>query len=1026
MENQNLYFSEKNLSLLHTCDILVIGANLGGIASALQLAQAGKRVMMLESRTYPAYEITAQLRPWLENTGDNAPNWFKELVVESGTEKPSNEIAFNLDSLKIQLEDLLLDSNVKLLYASIPIGYHIEDDHHYVIIGNKGGRQLVQCSQLVDATAEHIIDRLAKPSVKSHLPSETKSFTLEFDNVSSLDGDTLTAPDYLQLIDNCFHLHRGYRSPQHVLVECHVEFPSVSDDSFGDSKRLTLKSQIAIESAIYLMQQPAFKNAYLAGISYELSQSHKQKEVSQAETHWRIDNAQSIFMQMNAGEAIADQILSGETRQLVECSPPSAKQNKIHIHEITSKSKQLLKQIPALPVPIVREVDVLVIGGGTSGATSAYIAGKQGMKTLLVEMNPGLGGTGTFGGVHSYWFGRRVGYSKALSERVNAVHRKMGHREAQGVLPKWNIEVKSQTLLSDAVNVGVEVLLNAITIGVLQEEDRVCGVVVATRFGVIALKGTIIIDATGDADIATQAGAEVVYGSERDHTTMWYALAQFARPGLTQNHFTSTVDVSSAEDYTRAILAGRRRKRNDNMHDHGIYIAPRESRHIRGEVVLTLTDQLLKRAWQDTVNITFSNHDIKGHTTSDWLRIGLIPPNLLIEIPYRALLPNNLENIIVVGKAMSATHDALPAIRMQADLENLGGVAGLAASLAVKYGVMARHVPISELQTELVEAEVLPNTILTRKLEEKSLSIEYLQKLTERVAKDQALYLYSDMDLNAIYNGDLPLVELVCSEETAITHIEDYVASASHDEQLKLAFALALMGSATARPILLQELINRLSQDPLPIRQAHIHHTQLPPDQGAMPEECNLLYALGIVADEGILPVWSQLIDQLSEVDSDDLRDEMKGIFYYVDSICFGIERLGSSQAIPLLQRLHSNPIFKKQVANAGFQVDYFLERQAYLEIIIARTLARCGSVEGYRILIDYLNDSRALLAKHALSELKRLTGHDNGFDARFWEYWLEVNEAQIAPQAVKHDSEIQDYWQEKILTATEQLYDNS
>ena len=66
MENQNLYFSEKNLSLLHTCDILVIGASLGGIASALQLAQAGKRVMMLESRTYPAYEITAQLRPWLE------------------------------------------------------------------------------------------------------------------------------------------------------------------------------------------------------------------------------------------------------------------------------------------------------------------------------------------------------------------------------------------------------------------------------------------------------------------------------------------------------------------------------------------------------------------------------------------------------------------------------------------------------------------------------------------------------------------------------------------------------------------------------------------------------------------------------------------------------------------------------------------------------------------------------------------------------------------------------------------------
>lgn len=1021
MENQTLYFSETTLPLLYNCDILVVGASLGGIASALTLAQAGKRVMVLEARTYPAYEMTARLRPWLEHEDDIAPEWFKNLADNSGTEKASGEIAFNLDSLKIQLEDLLLDADVKLLYASIPIGYRLEDDKQLVIIGNKGGRQLIQCSQIVDASAEHIIERLENTSEHTVLLRGNCGFTLEFDNISSLDSDILSAPENLQLKDNLFHLHRGYRSPQHLLVECQAEFPSVPNDAFGDSKRLTHKSQLAIDSAIYLMQQPAFKNAYLAGISYELHPLRKQTEPCQAENHWRINENQSIFAQIQAAEAIADQILSGVVRKLTPQSPPVVEKNIIHIHEIASETSQKTKLISSSSVPIVREVDVLVIGGGTSGATSAYIAGKQGMKTLLVEMNPGLGGTGTFGGVHSYWFGRRVGFSAELSKRVNAVHKRMGHRLAEGVLPKWNIEVKSHTLMADAANAGVEILLNAITIGVLRENDAVCGVVVATRFGVIALKGKIIIDATGDADIAAQAGADVVYGSARDHTTMWYALAQFARPGLTQNHFTSTVDVSSAEDYTRAILAGRRRKRNDNMHDHGIYIAPRESRHIRGEVVLTLTDQLLKRAWHDTVNITFSNHDIKGHTTSDWLRIGLIPPNLLIEIPYRALLPNNLENIIVVGKAMSATHDALPAIRMQADLENLGGVAGLAASLAVKHKVSARNIPIQDLQSELVKADVLPETILTRELQAKSLDNEHLQNLIERVAKDQALYLYSDMDLNAIYEGDLPLVDLVCSDKGTIAHIESYLATVNHDEQLKLAIALALMGSEKARPILLQELINRLSQNPLPIRQAHIHHTQLPPDQGAMPEECNLLYALGMVADESILPLWSQLIDQLSEVDSDDLRDEMQGIFYYVDSICFGIERLGSPQAIQLLKRLHNNPIFQQQMSDSGFQIDYFLERQAYLEIIIARTLAGCGSVEGYRILINYLSDSRALLAKHALSELKRLRGQHRGFDSVFWERWLLENESKIEPQAMQHHSEIQDYWQETILIPTEQ-----
>ncbi|WP_425283883.1 FAD-dependent oxidoreductase [Lihuaxuella thermophila] len=56
--------------------------------------------------------------------------------------------------------------------------------------------------------------------------------------------------------------------------------------------------------------------------------------------------------------------------------------------------------------------------------------------------------------------------------------------------------------------------------------------------------------------------------------------------------------------------------------------------------------------------------------------MGCIPPNLLIEIPYRMLLPKGLDGILVIGKAISATHDALPAIRMQADLENLGRGSG--------------------------------------------------------------------------------------------------------------------------------------------------------------------------------------------------------------------------------------------------------------------------------------------------------------------------------------------------------------
>jgi hypothetical protein len=58
------------------------------------------------------------------------------------------------------------------------------------------------------------------------------------------------------------------------------------------------------------------------------------------------------------------------------------------------------------------------------------------------------------------------------------------------------------------------------------------------------------------------------------------------------------------------------------------------------------------------VYIAFSNNDIKGQISSDWMRMGLIPPHLEIEVPY-GVAPKGLENILVTGKAVSTTHDSL-------------------------------------------------------------------------------------------------------------------------------------------------------------------------------------------------------------------------------------------------------------------------------------------------------------------------------------------------------------------------------
>jgi len=417
-------------------------------------------------------------------------------------------------------------------------------------------------------------------------------------------------------------------------------------------------------------------------------------------------------------------------------------------------------------------------------------------------------------------------------------------------------------------------------------------------------------------------------------------------------------------------------------------MASRETRHIRGDTMLTLTDQLVHRRWPDVVNIHYSNHDIKGKSCTDWARMGLVPPNIEVEIPYRVLLPAGLDGILVAGKAISATHDGLPAIRMQADLENLGGVVALAAAQAVRAGGGPREIEIPTLQRRLVESGLLSARILTRTLEPRHYTDDELEALVDSLVGDQALYSYSDMDMGEVYVGSIPIVEICTVGARIIPYLKKALGCATGHRRVLLAQALAAYGSSAGVPTLLREVEAALSGDTLPARDSHIRHAGFPPDQDAMPDIVYLIYSLGMARDPRSVPVWARVADRLDPT-PEDIRDRVKGTFYYVDAVCVGAERLGDPAALPCLMTLHAYPALRDQVALHGYQSDIFPERQATLELTIARALARCGSPEGVRILAAYLDDCRALLAEHAHTELVAITGLDLGKDARAWQDWV-------------------------------------
>jgi hypothetical protein len=164
-----------------------------------------------------------------------------------------------------------------------------------------------------------------------------------------------------------------------------------------------------------------------------------------------------------------------------------------------------------------------------------------------------------------------------------------------------------------------------------------------------------------------------------------------------------------------------------------------------------------------------------------------------------------------------------------------------------------------------------------------------------------------------------------------------------------------------------------------------------------MPDVAFLLYSLGLARDARAIPIWERVAGLLDPRE-EDFRDRYKGTFYYVDAIAFGAERLADPAAIPILERLRAFPTIRDQASRVGFQPDIFAERRALLEVAVARALARCGDARGYEVLIDYLDDNRALLADGADDELSDITGQRFGKDAARWRAWLAGARDSLRP----------------------------
>ena len=178
-----------------------------------------------------------------------------------------------------------------------------------------------------------------------------------------------------------------------------------------------------------------------------------------------------------------------------------------------------MKQImePAREIPVADEADVLVLGGGPAGVSAAICAAREGMKTLLIEQSGDVGGVATTG-LMSHWTGNtRGGFYQELLDKTAELP---GDREEAGFngSPRQIINPESlKTRLLEMLDENhVSLLLYTLAVQPVMDGDRITGVITESKAGRRAYLAKIVIDATGDGDIAARAGVPFFKGRESD------------------------------------------------------------------------------------------------------------------------------------------------------------------------------------------------------------------------------------------------------------------------------------------------------------------------------------------------------------------------------------------------------------------------------------------------------------------------------------------------------------------------------
>ncbi len=411
------------------------------------------------------------------------------------------------------------------------------------------------------------------------------------------------------------------------------------------------------------------------------------------------------------------------------------------------------------------------------------------------------------------------------------------------------------------------------------------------------------------------------------------------------------VDETDAVDVWHVFVYSK--DKYPDVFDQGKLIDTRERRRIVGDFVMNLLDQLNHRTYPDTVSVAYSNFDTHGYTVDPYLELEH-PEEVghFVSVPYRCTLPRGLDGILVGGLGISCHRDAVPLVRMQADMQNLGYALGRAAATAASQGITPRKINVQELQKHLIEIGNIPSSVLDA-------------QDSYEVTDDQLAAAVKTLPDQ--FQG-IHVVMWAPPEKARAAVLQAFESAQDAAARAAYAQVLAVMGDPIGVPLLVEKVESFEHWD------LGWNYRGMGQFGSALSELDRLIIALGRAGDPAALPA---IVKKMKS-----LRAEHD--FSHHRACALALELLGDPAAAqplaehllkPGIQGFVHDTLEKARQADAespGGHVAVQARRDSLRELAVARALFRCGDYGdlGRKTLEKYVDDLRGHFSRHAKAVL--------------------------------------------------------